>query len=63
MQAKDLMRKQVLTVGPDDPVADVLSIQDPLTVEVFELREEAVLLGFAFPTPPVELPSAVEAPS
>ncbi len=31
--------------------ADVLSIDDPLTVEGFETRREAVTLGFALPTP------------
>lgn len=31
--------------------ADVLSVENPLTVEVFEMRKTAVGLGLAFPTP------------
>src|SRR5262245_36960294 len=38
-------------ISTGDPVADVLSIVDPLTVEVFETRGDAFLLGFDFPTP------------
>lgn len=32
-------------------VADPLTIDDPITIEVFELRENAVGVGVAFPTP------------
>lgn len=38
-------------ISTGDPVADVLTIEDPLTIEVFETREDAILLGAAFPTP------------
>jgi hypothetical protein len=60
-----------MTVGRDvvpfgistgDPVTDVLTIVDPLTVEVFETREDFVLFGFAWPTPPPPPPLAPNAP-
>jgi hypothetical protein len=35
------------------PVADVLTIDDPLTIEAFETREDAILIGVGFPTPPL----------
>ena len=38
-------------ISTGDPVADVLTLEDPLTVEVFEAKEDAILLGFGFPTP------------
>ena len=38
-------------ISTGDPVADVLSIVDPLTVEVFETLGDAILIGFEFPTP------------
>jgi hypothetical protein len=38
-------------ISTGDPVADVLSITSPLTVEVFELRNTAVEIGLGFPTP------------
>lgn len=48
-------------ISTGDPVADVLTINDPLTLEVFETKEDALLFGAAFPTrplmPPVEIPS------
>ena len=31
---------------------DVLNFGSPLTVEVFETKEDAILIGFEFPTPP-----------
>ena len=33
-------------ISTGDPVADVLTIEDPLTIEVFEMREDAILFGF-----------------
>ncbi|MEX2310204.1 MAG: hypothetical protein WD738_21735 [Pirellulales bacterium] len=39
-------------ISTGDPVTDVLSIVDPLTVEVFETREDFILIGFEWPTPP-----------
>jgi hypothetical protein len=38
-------------ISTGDPVADVLTIVDPLTVQIFETKEDALLLGFEFPTP------------
>lgn len=38
-------------ISTGDPVADVLTIDDPLTIEVFETRRAAILLGVGFPTP------------
>jgi hypothetical protein len=43
-------------ISTGDPVADVLTINDPLTVEAFETKEDAVLVGVAFPTPPLTRP-------
>jgi hypothetical protein len=39
-------------ISTGDPVADVLTIVDPLTVEVFEMREDFILFGFEMPVPP-----------
>lgn len=38
-------------IGTGDPVADVLTIEDPLTLEGFETREDAIGIGLGFPTP------------
>lgn len=38
-------------ISTGHPVTDVLSTEDPLTVEVFELRETAIGFGLGFPTP------------
>lgn len=38
-------------ISTGHPVADVLSINSPLTVEVFETKQTAVGFGLAFPTP------------
>jgi hypothetical protein len=38
-------------ISTGDPVADVLNIVDPLTVSIFETKEDALLVGFEFPTP------------
>ena len=38
-------------ISTGDPVADVLTIEDPLTIEGFELRQTAVGIGLEFPTP------------
>jgi hypothetical protein len=38
-------------ISTGDPVADVLNIVDPLTVEVFETKKDAILIGLDFPTP------------
>lgn len=39
-------------ISTGNPIADVLTIESPLTLEVFETREAALMLGFAVPTPP-----------
>jgi hypothetical protein len=48
-------------ISTGDPVLDALTINDPLTIELFESREDAIFLGAAFPTrplaPPVEIPA------
>ncbi len=38
-------------ISTGDPVTDVLTIVDPLTVEVFETLEDFVMFGFEFPVP------------
>lgn len=38
-------------ISTGDPVADVLTIEDPLTIEAFEMRETAIGFGLGFPTP------------
>lgn len=43
-------------ISTGDPVADVLAIVDPLTIEVFETQEDFVMFGFALPTPPPPAP-------
>lgn len=49
-------------ISTGDPVADVLSIGDPLTVEAFETKEDAMLVGIEFPTPPLARPTPMPAP-
>jgi hypothetical protein len=49
-------------ISTGDPVADVLSIVDPITVEVFETKADAVLFGFEFPTPAPTPEVAIAAP-
>jgi len=38
-------------ISTGDPVADVLSIEDPLTIEAFEMRNTTIGFGLGFPTP------------
>jgi hypothetical protein len=38
-------------ISPGDPVADVLTIENPLTVDAFEMRNTAIGFGLGFPTP------------
>lgn len=40
-------------ISTGDPVADAPTIDDPLTIEAFETKEEAILIGVGFPTPPL----------
>jgi hypothetical protein len=49
-------------ISTGDPVTDVLTIVDPLTVEVFESREDFVMIGFAGPTPPLPPPVSPGSP-
>ena len=44
-------------ISTGDPVADVLTIEDPLTIEVFELRNTAIGVGIGFPTPALTPPT------
>lgn len=44
-------------ISTGDPVVDILTIEDPLTIEAFEQRQVAVGLGVAFPTPEPTPPS------
>ena len=39
-------------ISTGDPVTDVPTISNPLTVEGFEMREDAFLIGVGLPTPP-----------
>src|SRR5882757_4711360 len=43
-------------ISTGDPVLDVLTITDPLTVEVFQTQQDFVMLGFELPTPPPPAP-------
>jgi hypothetical protein len=38
-------------ISTGDPVADVMTLEDPLTLEGFEMLEDAIEIGLAFPTP------------
>jgi hypothetical protein len=49
-------------ISTGDPVADVLSIVDPLTVEVFETKADAILFGAEFPTPTPTPEALIAAP-
>jgi hypothetical protein len=50
-------------ISTGDPVTDVLTIVDPLTVEVFEMREDFMMIGFVGPTccPPPAAPTPIPA--
>jgi hypothetical protein len=45
-------------ISTGDPVLDVLTITDPLTVEVFQTQEDFVMFGFEWPTPPRPAPTS-----
>ena len=49
-------------ISTGDPVTDVLTIVDPLTVEVFETTEDFFLIGFAGPVPPPPPPVSPGSP-
>jgi hypothetical protein len=49
-------------ISTGDPVTNVLTITDPLTIEVFESTEDFILIGAAWPTPPPPPPLAPNAP-
>jgi hypothetical protein len=40
-------------ISTGNPVTDVLTAEDPLTIEVFEMRQVAMGFGVGFPTPPL----------
>ncbi len=40
-------------ISTGNPLGSVLTIGDPLTVEAFETKEDAILIGVEFPTPPL----------
>jgi hypothetical protein len=40
-------------ISTGNPVTDVLTAEDPLTIEVFETRQVAMGFGVEFPTPPL----------
>lgn len=44
-------------ISTGNPVADVLTIEDPLTIEAFETKEDAILIGFGLPTPALTPPT------
>jgi hypothetical protein len=48
-------------ISTGDPLTDVLSIESPLTVEVFETKEDVILIGFEGPTPPPPPPISATA--
>lgn len=51
-------------ISTGNPVTDVLSIEDPLTIQTFEMRENVIGIGVAFPTPdPVPDTPPVAAPA
>lgn len=39
-------------ISTGDPVTSSLTLNDPLTIEVFETREDFIMFGFEGPTPP-----------
>jgi hypothetical protein len=49
-------------ISTGDPVADVLTLTDPLTVEAFETRADAIQIGIEFPTPPLVPETLTPAP-
>jgi hypothetical protein len=58
--------RQILPFGisTGDPVADVPTLEDPLTIEGFEMREDAILIGAGLPTPaPTPTVSVLAPPS
>jgi hypothetical protein len=49
-------------ISTGDPVLDVLTLEDPLTVEAFETKDDALVIGFEFPTPPLAPETLIPAP-
>ncbi|MGQ0656974.1 MAG: hypothetical protein ACT4NU_02590 [Chromatiales bacterium] len=45
-------------ISTGDPVTSALTLIDPLTIEVFETREDFIMFGFEGPTPPPPPPLA-----
>jgi len=44
-------------ISTGDPVADVLTVEDPMTIEIFEMRRNAIGFGLEFPTPVLRPPT------
>ena len=49
-------------ISTGDPVADVLTLDDPLTVEAFETKSDAIMIMAEFPTPPLGPPPPMVSP-
>jgi hypothetical protein len=49
-------------ISTGDPVADVLTLDDPLTVEVFESKADAIMIAAEFPTPKLGPPPPMVSP-
>ncbi|HEY4234682.1 MAG TPA: hypothetical protein VGM76_14710, partial [Lacipirellulaceae bacterium] len=49
-------------IATGDPLADTLTINDPLTIEVFQTREDFIMLGFELPTQCPPRPASATAP-
>ena len=49
-------------ISTGEPVADVLTIEDPLTIEVFEMKHDALMIGVDFPTPKVKPQTPMKSP-
>jgi hypothetical protein len=49
-------------IATGDPLADTLTINDPLTIEVFQTREDFIMLGFELPTQPLPPPVSTTSP-
>lgn len=50
-------------ISTGDPIADVPTLDDPLTLEAFEMLEDGIMIGVGLPTPAAAPPSPVLAPT
>jgi hypothetical protein len=51
-----------ITTAAGNPLTDVLTLESPLTVEVFQAIEDVIMFGFEFPTPPPPPPPSTAFP-